>query len=178
MTIPCCKQCCSLPDSTYMLAQVCIHQLSCSANNLPKFQPPNVSSGCDYFTTNTASTGTEAPNSNFLSFNPYQGQQFNEQLAASGANLGAPQGWKSQTAAKLEALQETQQWLEQKRQTKVDRQWVVTRLAQAQSMILMAAALDTPTILMLITQPLLLRTLCYWQLKWPPRIKTIMRYLS
>jgi hypothetical protein len=130
-------------------------------------QSESTGSGWDYFTTNTASTGTGAPNSNFSSFDPYQGQQFNEQSASSGANLGAPQGWKSQTAAKLEALQETQQQLERKRQTKVDRQWVVTRLAQAQSMILMAAALDTPTILIPITQPLLLQTLRYWRLEWP-----------
>jgi hypothetical protein len=123
-------------------------------------QSESTGSGWDYFTTNTASTGTGAPNSNYSSFDPYQGQQFNEQSAAPGANLAA-------VAAKLEALQETQQQLERKRQTKVDRQWVVTRLAQAQSMILMAAALDTPTILMLITQPLLLRTLPYWRLEWP-----------
>jgi hypothetical protein len=91
-------------------------------------QNESTGSGWDYFTTNTASTGTGAPNSNFSSFDPFQGQQFNEQSAASGANLGAPQGWKSQTAAKLEALQETQQQLERKRQTKVDRQWVVVTI--------------------------------------------------
>jgi hypothetical protein len=42
-------------------------------------------------------------------------------------------------------LQETQQLLEQKLQTKEDQQWDAIRLVQAQSMISMVAAFDSPT---------------------------------
>jgi hypothetical protein len=96
----------------------------------------------------STASSTAAANPNSPSFNPHQGQQFDGQSAVAGANLGAPLGWKSQTTAKVEALLQTQQRLERKLQTKVDRQWVVTRPAQAQSIILMvsaaaAAAFDT-----------------------------------
>jgi hypothetical protein len=136
-----------LVTARHMLAQVCIHQLKCSAHDLPKFQPPKGKARVQVGSASASTSSTAASHSNSnaaASFDPYQGQRFDGQSAAAGANLGAPQGWKSQTTAKLEALQQTQQRLERKLQTKVDRQWVATRPAQAQSLV-SAAAFDSTT---------------------------------
>lgn len=76
-----------------------------------------------------------------VSFDVYQPQRFDGPSVASGTNLSAPQGWKSQTELQLKVLQQKQEKLE-KKITKTDRHWKAFRSASISTSVPISSSLS------------------------------------
>jgi hypothetical protein len=104
-------------QARHMLSRVCIHQLKCKVDDIPRFQNPKPK----------PSISTSKSNS-IDGFNAFKGQRFDGQSAAVGHLLAPPKGWKSATEAQLENLEKRQAHLQDKHQVIIqERQWVAAR---------------------------------------------------
>ena len=104
----------------HQLQQLAIHQLKCSPDSLPQYNPVTVS----------APAGASDSSASQNNFDPYVGSRYDAKSAAMGQNVGPPSNWKSSTYQQLESLQKKQAKLESKLQKTpggtIPREWIAT----------------------------------------------------